>query len=117
MNIRPLYTRQESSEEGVITQTQWGYCREQNTVRLGYCVNVLAALMGLVLMLKGSVAGIWVCALVGASFGVAYFSEQMQVPEIHFTWGPKLLLNIRLQLVAAAFTVAAYLLPLIAFWG
>ena len=77
MQINPLYTKQESTEDGVVLQTQWGYCRQQNAVRIGYCVNFLAALMGLVLILKGSPIGVVMDVLVGVSFGAAYFSEQL----------------------------------------
>lgn len=77
MHINPLHTRQESTEDGIITQTQWGYCKQQNAVRIGYCVNFLAALMGLVLIIMGHKAGLVMDVLVGMSFGAAYFAEHL----------------------------------------
>lgn len=115
--MEPLYIKQYEDTDGSTVQMRWGYCREQNAVRLGYSANILVALVGLILMSKGALIGIWVCALVGASFGVAYATEQMASPVIRFTWGPKVLLALPLPFLAVLFTMAAYLLPLIAFWG
>ena len=103
MNIHPLYTRQESTDDGVVVQTSWGYCREQNAVRLGYAVNVLAALVGLLSTFLGRPEGLWICLCVGASFGVAYFSEQLPMP-----WRQ------RLALASVGFTVCAYAVVLLA---
>lgn len=106
--MQPLYTRQESTEDGIITQTQWGYCREQNAVRLGYCANILVALVGLILVAWLSKTGLWICALVGASFGCAYVAEQL--------WPS--LLQVYVMVGSIAFTVSAYLVMLaLAFWG
>lgn len=76
--MKPLYTRQYEEPDGAIMQMSWGYCREQNAVRLGYAVNILAALVGLTLVLLRAKEGLWICAMVGASFGIAYFAEQLR---------------------------------------
>lgn len=106
MNIRPLYTRQESTDDGVVMQTTWGYCRQQNAVRLGYAVNILAALVGLLLVHLGRPEGLWACIFVGASWGGFYFSEQSPDP-----W------RLRLAWTGVAFTVCAYLAVLRAALG
>ena len=78
MRINPLYTRQETLDDNTVVQTQWGYCRAQNAVRLGYCANILVALVGLLLVLHLAREGLALCVLVGASFGCAYVAEQLQ---------------------------------------
>lgn len=101
MHINPLHMRQEPTGNGGAIQTSWGYDRGQNAVRLGYCANFLAALMGLVLIATGHIhAGVPAGLLVGASFGFAYVAEQMPDGKKRST----------LVLCAAAMTVAAYLL-------
>lgn len=99
MQINPLFIKQTSTDDGVVVQTQWGYCRQQNAVRLGYAVNILAALVGLLLIHVGRLEeGLWACLFVGASWGSFYFSEQCPDP-----W------RLRLAWPGVAFTVCAYL--------
>lgn len=105
MNIRPLHTRQESTDDGVVVQTSWGYCRQQNAVRLGYAVNILAALVGLVLVPR--LVGLWMCVLVGASFGATYFAEQM----------PEGKARLALAWAGVGFSVASYIVAVCAALG
>ena len=80
------------------------YDRIKNAVIIGYCANILAGLMGLVLMATGHIhAGASVCSLVGASFGAAYMAEQASEK-----------IRGMLQSVCVACTFAAYLFTLMA---
>ena len=102
--MTPLYTKQYEDPDGAIMQTSWGYCREQNAVRLGYAVNILAALVGLILVFLRAKQGLWVCLFVGASFGAAYFFEQ--AGPIHIK---KPLFTLSLHWFSVFFTLCAYL--------
>jgi len=97
--MTPLYSHQTELKDGSTLLKQWGYCREQNAMRLGYAVNILAVLMALFLAPRDS--GMMICVLIGASFGATYFSEQLQRP-----W------QLRLALLGIAFTVCAYIVAL-----
>lgn len=97
--MTPLYSQQKEMDDGSMLLTQWGYCREQNAVRLGYAVNILAALVGLLLVLRGAAWGLGICVLVGASFGACYFGEQ----------APSGAMRSRLLWASIACTVCAYL--------
>lgn len=104
MQINPLYIRQQEQDDGAMLQTQWGYCKQQNAVRLGYCVSVLAAVMGLMLIFKGRVeVGLLMDILVGAGFGAAYFAEQM---ECGFKRG--LLAGASIACITCAYLTAAF---------
>lgn len=98
--MMPLYIKQTELPDGSMLLMQWGYCRSQNAVRLGYAVNILAVLIGLVLVPR--LVGLWMCIMVGASFGATYFSELMPESKAHLAlaWG------------GVAFTVAAYLVAM-----
>jgi hypothetical protein len=97
--MTPLYSQQKELEDGSMLLTQWGYCRSQNAVRLGYAVNIVAVLMGLFLTPKE--AGLLICVLTGASFGATYFAEQLPSP-----W------QLRLAWAGIVFTVCAYAVAL-----
>ena len=80
------------------------YDRIKNAVLIGYCANILAGLMGLVLMATGHIhAGASVCSLVGVSFGMAYVAEQSSEK-----------IRGMLQPICAACTFSAYLFTLTA---
>jgi hypothetical protein len=100
--MEPLHTRQYEEKDGSIIQTRWGYCREQNAVRLGYCVNLLAALIGLILVFHLSRVGLWICSAVAGSLGSAYFAEQLKPSALQGY----------LQATGITFTVSAYMLIL-----
>jgi hypothetical protein len=103
--MTPLYSQQKEMDDGSMLLTQWGYCRAQNAVRLGYAVNILAALVGLLLVPR--LVGLWVCILVGASFGATYFTEQM----------PEGKARMSLAWAGPIFTVASYLVAVCAALG
>ena len=105
--MTPLYTKQHEEPDGAIMQMSWGYCREQNAVRLGYAVNILAALVGLILVFLRAKQGLWICLFVGASFGAAYFFEQ--VGPIRVKWGDSLLFTLSLHWFSIFFTLCAYM--------
>lgn len=102
--MTPLYSHQTELSDGTTLLKQWGYCREQNAVRLGYAVNILAVLVGLSLVPRSH--GLWMCLLIGASFGATYFAEQLSRP-----W------QTRLAWLGVVFTVCAYLVALRAALG
>lgn len=103
--MKPLYSKQTEFSDGSTLLRQWGYCREQNAVRLGYTVNILAALIGMLFVPRSS--GLWICILVGASFGATYFAEQM----------PEGKARMSLAWAGVSFTVASYLVAVCAAVG
>lgn len=63
------------AEDGTFWEQTFGYCRQNNARLLGYVVNILAAVLGLVLLCLGREYGLHTVVAVGLSFGCAWVAE------------------------------------------
>jgi len=63
------------ADDGSTWKVSWGYCHQNNARMLGYAANILAAVLGLVLLCMGRKTGLYVAVAVGVSFGYAWVAE------------------------------------------
>lgn len=92
------------ADDGAFWEQSFGYCRQSNARLLGFAVNILAAVLGLVLLCLGRTCGLYVAWAVGLSFGCAWVAENFGVgrPAI---FGPAIGASV-------GATMAAYILAL-----
>lgn len=63
------------AEDGTFWEQSFGYCRQNNARLLGFAVNILAAILGLVLLCLGRKCGLYVVEAVGVSFACAWVAN------------------------------------------
>lgn len=92
------------AEDGTFWEQSFGYCRQSNARLLGYTINILAAILGLVLLCLGRECGLYVVEAVGVSFACAWVAENFGAGRTAI-FGPALGASV-------GATLAAYILAL-----
>lgn len=91
------------AEDGTFWEKEFGYCHQNNARLIGYAANILAAVLGLVLLCLGRHVGLYVVEAIGVSFGFAWVAEGLHAEGRR---------GLFVSLGAVAATVAAYILAL-----